>query len=198
MLERNVLIDGQIYNRHAITLITHNIGIAETIVTVESSNDSDSISRSTSFYLADGLTIAEAEAFMWSLDMYAEYVDENTEALNEVLNILTDEQAETVPQLYPEWTTDISYAVGKRVRYDGKLYRCVQAHTSRTGWEPDITPALWVRTAPEGTIPDWAQPTGAQDAYAKGDKVIHNGKTWTSTVDDNVWEPGVYGWAIVN
>ena len=30
--------------------------------------------------------------------------------------------------------------------------------------------------------------------YAKGDKVTHNGKTWISTTDNNVWEPGVYGW----
>lgn len=27
-----------------------------------------------------------------------------------------------------------------------------------------------------------------------GDKVAHNGKTWVSDVDNNVWEPGVYGW----
>ena len=30
--------------------------------------------------------------------------------------------------------------------------------------------------------------------YKKGDKVTHNGSTWVSTVDNNVWEPGVYGW----
>ena len=28
----------------------------------------------------------------------------------------------------------------------------------------------------------------------KGDKVTNNGKTWQSTTDNNVWEPGVYGW----
>lgn len=28
----------------------------------------------------------------------------------------------------------------------------------------------------------------------KDDKVIHNGKTWVSDIDNNVWEPGVYGW----
>ena len=39
------------------------------------------------------------------------------------------------------------------------------------------------------------QPTGAQDAYAKGAKVSHNGKHWISDVDNNVWEPGVYGWS---
>ena len=34
--------------------------------------------------------------------------------------------------------------------------------------------------------------------YAKGDKVTHNGKTWQSTTDNNVWEPGVYGWEEVH
>lgn len=34
----------------------------------------------------------------------------------------------------------------------------------------------------------------AHDAYAKGDKVSYGGKHWESTVDNNVWQPGVYGW----
>ena len=38
------------------------------------------------------------------------------------------------------------------------------------------------------------RPTGAQDAYNKGDRVKHAGKVWASLVDANVWEPGVYGW----
>ena len=33
--------------------------------------------------------------------------------------------------------------------------------------------------------------------YSKDAKVSHNGKHWTSTVDSNVWEPGVYGWTEV-
>ena len=41
---------------------------------------------------------------------------------------------------------------------------------------------------------DWSQPIGAHDAYSKNAKVSHNGKHWTSSVDSNVWEPGVYGW----
>lgn len=40
----------------------------------------------------------------------------------------------------------------------------------------------------------WVQPTGAHDAYALAAVVAHNGKTWESTLDHNVWEPGVYGW----
>jgi len=41
---------------------------------------------------------------------------------------------------------------------------------------------------------EWVQPTGAHDAYLKGDEVEHDDKLWVSTVDYNVWEPGVSGW----
>lgn len=44
---------------------------------------------------------------------------------------------------------------------------------------------------------EWVQPAGAVDAYQTGDVVTHNGKTWVCTVDNNVWEPGVYGWSEV-
>lgn len=39
--------------------------------------------------------------------------------------------------------------------------------------------------------------TGAHDAYNRGDKVSYNGKHYISTIDNNVWEPGVYGWEAV-
>ena len=29
--------------------------------------------------------------------------------------------------------------------------------------------------------------------YMQGDKVTHGGKTWVSAIDNNIWEPGVYG-----
>lgn len=117
--------------------------------------------------------------------------------LDLVTPLLTDEQAETVPNAYPEWASDVSYKVGDRRRYDNRLYRCVQAHTSQAGWEPPNVPALWVRTSHDGEIPEWVQPTGAHDAYAQGDKVKHVGKVWESDIDANVYEPGVYGWTEV-
>ena len=77
----------------------------------------------------------------------------------------------------------------------GSMYKCVQAHTSQAGWEPDKAVSLWSAASdPAEEWPEWSQPVGAHDAYAKGDKVSHNGKHWTSTADANVWEPGVYGW----
>ena len=106
---------------------------------------------------------------------------------------LDDETALTGVELFPMWGIDIDYAVGDRVQHSGTLYKCVQAHTSQADWTPDSTPALWVVVTVE-EWPEWVQPTGAQDAYAKDAKVTHNGERWISNVDANVWEPGVYGW----
>jgi hypothetical protein len=41
------------------------------------------------------------------------------------------------------WQPNTSYAVGSQVTYDGRAYRCRQAHTSLPGWEPPNVPALW-------------------------------------------------------
>lgn len=106
---------------------------------------------------------------------------------------LTDTDALDVPELFPKWTLK-EYAVGDRVRYEDILYKCLQAHTSQSDWTPDVAVSLWVRVDdPSIEFPEWRQPTGAQDAYQKGDKVSHNSKHWVSDVDGNVWEPGAVG-----
>lgn len=109
------------------------------------------------------------------------------------IDYLPDEEAETVTALFPDWEDGKAYAVGDRVKYNELLYRCVQEHTSQADWTPDVVPALWVRTSTE-EWPEWIQPTGAHNAYNKGDKVSHNAKHWVSDIDANVYEPGVYGW----
>ena len=106
---------------------------------------------------------------------------------------LNDEDALQAVELYPAWQADTTYTVDKRIRYNSTLYRCVQAHTSQTDWTPDVTPALWTIVSLD-EWPKWRQPTGAQDAYRIGDKVSHNDKHWVNNIDNNVWEPGVYGW----
>ncbi len=80
---------------------------------------------------------------------------------------------ENVSQFAP-WTYPVAYAVGNIRQYNGELFR-----------------------DPAEEWPAWSQPIGAHDAYNSGDKVSHNGKHWTSNVDANVWEPGVYGWTEV-
>ena len=118
-------------------------------------------------------------------------------ALIEALSVsLSDETALTGVELFPPWSVGKAYATGDRVQYEGTLYKCVQGHTSQADWTPPVTPALWTAVSID-EYPAWVQPTGAHDAYSKGDKVSHSGKHWTSDVDNNTWEPGVYGWTEV-
>lgn len=113
---------------------------------------------------------------------------------------LPDEDALEAVELFPVWTVGTDYAAAVRVRYGEKLFRCEQAHTSQADWTPDVTPALWTEVAEPGTIPVWKQPTGAQDAYNKGDRVHYptaDDPVYESTMDANVYAPGVYGWEMV-
>lgn len=97
--------------------------------------------------------------------------------------------------VFSPWASAVSYKTGNLRTYNGKLYRCVQAHTSQDDWTPDAATSLWAVTSdPAEEWPAWSQPVGATDAYAKDSKVTHNNKRWISDVDANVWEPGVYGW----
>lgn len=128
------------------------------------------------------------------------------EVIEQASASLPDETALDGVELFPAWAADTAYAADQRVRYGGSsgtptptLYNCVQAHTSQTGWEPDKTPALWTEVAKPGEIPVWRQPTGAQDAYNKGDKVHYpdaDGPVYVSIVDANTWAPDVYGWEL--
>lgn len=100
--------------------------------------------------------------------------------------------------LFAKWTEPVSYLKDQIRRYNGKLYRCISAHTSQADWTPDTAVSLWVNISdPAEEWPPWSQPVGAHDAYSAGAKVSHKDKHWTSTVDANVWEPGVYGWTEV-
>lgn len=113
------------------------------------------------------------------------------------INNLTvdDNTALRMVEFYQEWAAGADYSTGYKVQRGGKLWRCLQAHTSQTGWEPENAPSLWAKVLipDETVIPEWEQPDST-NPYMAGDKVTHNGKTWVSDIDNNVWEPGVYGW----
>lgn len=102
-------------------------------------------------------------------------------------------------ELFAPWAYPVKYKTGQIRRYtDGKLYRCVQDHTSQEDWTPDAASSLWAVAAnPAEAWPAWSQPVGAHDAYAKDSRTSHNGKHWASDLDGNVWEPGIYGWTEV-
>ena len=107
----------------------------------------------------------------------------------------TDELALEAVPIYPTWQVSKSYATGERIRYNDVLYKVLQAHMSQEDWTPDVAVSLFAKVLipDSNTIPAWEQPNST-NPYKKGDKVTHGDSTWVSTIDNNVWEPGVYGW----
>ena len=116
-------------------------------------------------------------------------------AMDAAAAALTDEQALKAAAIYPAWSAAGDYDAGERVRFGGALYKCLQGHTAQADWTPTAAPSLWAKvlTSDTGEPLPWEQPDST-NPYMKGDKVTHGGKTWVSTMDNNVWEPGVYGW----
>ena len=108
---------------------------------------------------------------------------------------LDDEKALDFPELFPQWASDKSYKAGDRVRFGSLLFKCLQEHNAQDDWTPEAAVSLWVRVDnPAEEYPEWRQPTGAHDAYNKGDKVSYKGRRWISLIDANVWNPMTSLW----
>lgn len=78
---------------------------------------------------------------------------------------------------------------------DYKLSMTGSEIEQQADWTPDVSSSLFAKVLipDENVVSEWEQPDST-NPYMTGDKVTHNGKTWISTCDNNVWEPGVYGW----
>ena len=108
---------------------------------------------------------------------------------------LDDEKALDFPELFPNWSNNKHYEAGDRVRFGSLLFKCLQAHDAQDDWTPEAAVSLWVRIDnPQEEFPEWRQPTGAHDAYNKGDKVSYKGRHWVSLIDNNVWNPMTSFW----
>lgn len=101
--------------------------------------------------------------------------------------------------MFPLWADNIGQKAEEMSywRHGDRLWRVNkgQGHVIQADWAPGVASALFSAVAdPSEEWPEWIQPTGTHNAYAKGAKVTHSGKRWVSTADGNTWEPGVYGW----
>lgn len=114
--------------------------------------------------------------------------------IEKAVSHLDDETALQSVTLFPSWKVDTAYTVDDKVKYMGILYCVLQAHTSQADWTPDVSSSLFTKVLiPDANVvPEWEQPDST-NPYMKGDKVTHNGYTWESLIDSNVWEPGVVG-----
>ena len=116
------------------------------------------------------------------------------ELLVEARAHLSDEKALKFKDMYPYWKVGVDVKVGQRYQYEGVLYKVLLDHTTADHWKPTESPSLFAKVLiPDETqIYPWEQPEST-NPYMKGDKVTHNGKTWESLVDYNIWQPGEVG-----
>lgn len=104
-----------------------------------------------------------------------------------------------IEELKTDWAFRIGEWVvkGQIIVHKGVNYEVLQPHTLQEDWEPGFVPALYkVAADPGDEWPEFVQPTGAHDAYKKGDKMTFAGNHYVSLIDGNVWSPAVYpqGW----
>ena len=125
-------------------------------------------------------------------------IDANLQATRKLIRVdeLSEEELIEMIDLYEGYQVDKLYKVDDIFKYEGKLYKVIQEHTSQDNWIPSELPALYLSMMPENVIPEWVQPTGGHDAYKIGDKVIYEGKVYESLIDNNTWSPIDYkeGW----
>lgn len=120
-------------------------------------------------------------------------------ALQMLAMSLDDEKAMEVATIYDHWHAGKTYAVGDFLTYgknsvgDPQLYKVVQAHTSQADWTPDTAVSLFSAIGlDEQGYPVWSRPTGAHDAYNKGDIVAYKGTLYVSLMDGNIYSPEEY------
>ena len=112
--------------------------------------------------------------------------------------VTDDAKALAIQEFYDDWEVGVKYEVGTYIRYEEVLYKVITAHTSQSDWTPPSASSLFAKVLidPTGeTINEWVQPDST-NAYMTGDKVIFEGKTYESIIDNNVWSPSAYpaGW----
>lgn len=81
---------------------------------------------------------------------------------------VNDQTALRMLEFYPEWEAGQDYTAGYKVQRGGKLWRCLQAHTAQTGWEPENAASLWeqICEAHDGTKYDPIPYDGNMALYA--------------------------------
>lgn len=119
---------------------------------------------------------------------------------------LSKEQKDNILNQYKPYQIGKYYEENEKFTYKDKVYEVIQAHTSQTTWLPESTPALYKEYlnveiqnqdgSKTEVVAEFKQPTGAHDAYKKGDKVLFKGKIYQSKIDANTFSPEQFadGW----
>ena len=101
--------------------------------------------------------------------------------IRQQINTLTvdDNTALRMLEFYPAWASDTDYTEGYKVQRSGRLWRCLQAHTSQAGWEPENAASLWTEICEShaGTLED-PIPYSGNMALESGKYYSQNSKTY--------------------
>ena len=102
------------------------------------------------------------------------------------INTLTvdDNTALRMVAFYPEWAENAEYTAEYKVQRNGKLWRCIQAHTSQAGWEPENAASLWTEICEShaGTLED-PIPYSGNMALESGKYYMQDGKIYSCIRD---------------
>lgn len=153
--------------------------------------------KNNQIYIKTDEELALAEVGITSVEEATELRQE----LNDIVSEMTDEEAVERAILFSNWVPGKVYSIGERVRYGGRIFKVLQAHTSQDDWTPSRAPSLFaeVLTSKDGEPQEWVQPSST-NPYLTGDKVIYNGLVYESLIDNNVWSPADYpeGWRLIS
>ena len=132
---------------------------------------------------------------------FRKLINANLQATRKLIRVdeLDENELLDMIDLYDNYQVGKSYKADDVFKYENKLYRVIQEHTSQDDWIPSELPALYLSMMPENVIPEWVQPSGGHDAYNVGDKVIYEGNVYESIIDGNTWSPAdnLQGWKLV-
>lgn len=65
-------------------------------------------------------------------------------------------------ELFSPWAYPVAYTAGQIRERSGKLYKCLQAHTSQADWKPEDSPSLWGGHLRPGGGMAGVEPAGGQ------------------------------------
>lgn len=110
--------------------------------------------------------------------------------IEEAVQSLDDEKALKGVCLYPKWNGDgVKYEAGKRVQYNGELYKVKDGmgHTSQADWTPDVAVSLFekVNETNSGTSDD-PIPYSGNMVLEKGKYYSQDGVTYLCTRDTGI------------
>ncbi len=115
---------------------------------------------------------------------------------------LDDEHIDGYASFFPAWKVGEAVEVDMRRQHNGVVYKVIQAHTTQVDWQPQDTPALWVRVHdPEGEIPEWSSFASHEFQHMDiGTAVMDEGtKYYLINPAQGHWKPsgahGHHGWS---